>query len=139
VQCAVTINQSPGLDSSAANAASAPSAVLLQYYPSVTETIDLPDGKELIRIQPAYFSGGNPAIQILAPRPLAIPFAPEHYTIEVFGTAFIPQTPAAGDNTAIIYGPAVNSAVGSAFFTLSLFGYSAVGFFGSEPPVTLPD
>jgi hypothetical protein len=139
VQCAVTINQPPGLDSPAASVASAPPPVLLQYAPSTTETIHLPDGIKLTRITPASFSGGAPAIQILAPQPDVFPPTAAHYTIDVFGTSFIPETPAAADNTAIVYGPALSSAPGSAFFTLSLSGYSAVGYWGSLPPVPLPD
>ena len=124
VSCTVTSNQEGGFRWGPGNTNKASvTTVLLEYFPQLQATLN----KE-ITVLTAKFSTGDssgPAVVISAPTPLQI-----NYTIELLGTSFTPETPAAGDNTGIVYGVPPTSVAGSPFFTLSFCNYNPSPTFG---------
>ena len=115
VSCTVTSNQEGGFRWGPGNTNKASvTTVLLEYFPQLQATLN----KE-ITVLTAKFSTGDSS------GPAVV-----NYTIELLGTSFTPETPAAGDNTGIVYGVPPTSVAGSPFFTLSFCNYNPSPTFG---------
>jgi hypothetical protein len=106
---AVTTNQTGGFRSTT-NKSSAAAPAQLTYTASAEESGGPLAGRRRV---PAFFSGGG--IKIVEPPPNLV--GPGHYTVDIFGTSFIPTVDPV---TNIIFGVA-----GSVFVTISLCSYAA--------------